>query len=91
MVQREHRERGIKRLRSERESLSGRLYYKRCLTRSLPDHVPRWFNGYQEPADWFVGASASTDVDHRVGIAERIQIRGADPGIRMPMRCVTAV
>ena len=88
VVQREHRERGIKRLRSEGESLSRRLDYKRCLTRSLPDHVPRWFNGYQEPADRFVGASASSDVDHRVGIAECIQNRGADPGIRMPCRCV---
>jgi len=46
VVQREHRERGIKCLRSEGERLSGRLDYKRCLTRSLPDHVPRWFNGY---------------------------------------------
>ena len=53
VVQREHRERGIKCLRSEGESLSRRLDYKRCLTRSLPDHVPRWFNGYQEPADRF--------------------------------------
>ena len=91
VVQREHRERGIKCLRSEGESLSRRLDYKRCLTRSLPDHVPRWFNGYQEPADRFVGASASSDVDHGVGIAECIQNRGADPGIRMPCRCGTSV
>ena len=41
VVQREHRERGIKCLRSEGKSLSRRLDYKRCLTGSLPDHVPR--------------------------------------------------
>ena len=44
VVQREHRERGSN-ASAGRGSLSRRLGYKRCL-RSLPDHVPRWFNGY---------------------------------------------
>ena len=88
MMQREHRERGIERLGSEGQSLSRRLGYERRLTRSLPDHVPRWFNGYKRPADRLVGTSASSDVDHRVGIAECIQNRGGNPGIGMPRRCV---
>ncbi|HEU4691716.1 MAG TPA: hypothetical protein VFS23_25305 [Vicinamibacterales bacterium] len=88
VMQRQYCERGAECSRLDRKRLGGGLDDRTGPTLPLLDHSPRWFDRYHDPADRLVGASASTDVDHRVDIAEGVKNCRGDSWVWTSRRCV---